>query len=124
MSFRGRVGLKREAVHVARHDLPVDDGQRAYATVFVGNEIDHKRAGGNSDRFAAPGRVDERLRQLAPSGIAEGMNDAREAVAAFAGESQVVGVALLAIEVSAPGEQFEHALRAFGDSDLDGPLIA
>lgn len=57
-------------------------------------------------------------------GVAVGVDDAGEAVTAFEAERELVGVAGLFVEMGAPLEEFENAVGAFFDNDVDGFGIA
>ena len=51
------------------------------------------------------------------------MNDAREAMPTFQGESQIVRIAFFFIESRAPGKQFQHPFRPFLDDDVHRLII-
>ena len=83
-------------------DLPADQCQDAPAFALVGNQVDREAVLGNADRFAFADDADQGLGEFLASGVAEGMEDAGEGMAAFAREGQAMGIAGLLIEIRPP----------------------
>ena len=99
--------------------------RRRHRPVVVGEQVDREAASRRRGSFSrAAHRVDQRLRQLLAGRVAVRVQDAREAVPAFAREREVVRVAACLSKLMPQREQLEHALRALLDGDPHGLVVA
>ena len=90
--------------------------QRADAAALVRQQVEREGVVPEGDVRRLPGAGDDGPHDLVAGGVAEGMDDAAMAVAAFARQGEL---AVFLVELRAPADQVVDLLRRLADDHLD-----